>query len=178
VPIPTDPPYRIGFGYDIHRLEPQAPEGPGRPFLLAGVPIPHDRGPVAHSDGDALYHAVTDALLGALALPDIGQLFPDNHPDNDARDSASFLRDAHRRITDAGWRVANLDAAVILQRPKIGDLKLVMRHNLAGLLDTPLDRINVKGRTKEQVDATGQGLAVEVHALLLLVRAPAPGAAH
>lgn len=163
--------FRVGHGYDLHRLEPLAPEGRGRAFVLGGVRLEHTRGPVSHSDGDALYHAVTDAILGALAQPDIGQLFPDNAPENDGRDSAEFLRGAAERIGAMGWRVVNIDATVILERPKIGTLKDAMRANIAREVGIDVSCVNLKGKTKEEVDAVGQGLAVEVHAVALLERA-------
>ncbi len=166
-----DPNFRVGLGYDVHRLEPLEPEGRGKPFLLAGVRLDHDRGPVAHSDGDALYHVVTDAILGAAGLPDIGQFFPDTDPENFSIDSAVILAEAVKRAREAGWLVGNVDAIVVLQRPKIADLKAKMRENIAAILGVPLERVNVKGRTKEQVDTVGQGLAVETHAAVMLIRA-------
>jgi 2-C-methyl-D-erythritol 2,4-cyclodiphosphate synthase len=161
----------VGLGYDIHRLEPLEPEGRGKPFLLAGVRLQHDRGPVAHSDGDALYHVVTDAILGAAGLPDIGQYFPDTAPENESIDSGVILGEAVRRAREAGWAIGNVDAIVILQTPKIAGLKMQMRENLALRLGVPLDRVNVKGRTKEEMDTVGQGLAVETQAAVLLIRA-------
>ncbi|MCE7974682.1 MAG: 2-C-methyl-D-erythritol 2,4-cyclodiphosphate synthase [Leptolyngbya sp. PLA1] len=162
--------FRIGHGYDLHRLEPQAPVGQGRPLILAGVRLAHDRGPIAHSDGDALYHAVTDAILGALALPDIGQLFPDTDPRHESQDSEVFLRAAADRAAALGWHVENLDATVILERPKLSPHKDAMRANLARVLAISDDRVNVKGKTHERVDAVGEGRAVEVHAVVLLRR--------
>lgn len=166
------PALRVGHGYDLHRLERLAPEGPGRPLILGGVTIDHDptlkMGPVAHSDGDALLHAITDALLGALAQPDIGQLFPNDDPRHDAQDSALFLAEATRRVASAGYTIANLDATVILERPKLSPHKDAIRANLARLLALPVDRVNVKGKTHEKVDAVGEGRAVEVHAVVLL----------
>jgi 2-C-methyl-D-erythritol 2,4-cyclodiphosphate synthase len=170
-PNPTPLAFRIGHGYDLHRLEPLAPAGPGRPLILGGVRVDHNRGPVAHSDGDALLHAVTDALLGAIGEPDIGQLFPNDDPRNDAEDSAVFLAEATKRVAAAGYTVANLDATVILERPKLSPHKDALRANIARLLGLPLDRINVKGKTHEKVDAVGEGRAVEVHAVVLLTRA-------
>jgi len=161
---------RIGHGYDLHRLEPHPPEGAGRTLILGGVPLAHDTGPVAHSDGDALYHAVTDAILGALALPDIGQLFPDTDPRHEARDSEVFLRAASEQAAALGWRVENLDATVILERPKLSPHKDAMRANLARVLGIEPGRVNVKGKTHERVDAVGEGRAVEVHAAVLLRR--------
>ncbi len=163
---------RIGHGYDLHRLEPLAPAGRGRPLVLAGVRLDHPLGPVSHSDGDALYHAVTDAILGALGLPDIGQLFPDTDPRHSGEDSSVYVAEASKRAREAGWLVQNLDATVILERPKIGPVKERLRANLAQVLGLPLERVNIKGKTHEGVDAVGQGLAVEVHALVLLHREP------
>lgn len=162
---------RIGHGYDLHRLEPVAPDGAGRPFVLGGVPVPHDRGPVGHSDGDALLHAVTDALLGAMGQPDIGQLFPDTDPQWAGRDSSHFLHEAVRRMRAAGLRVGNLDATVICERPKIGPVKEAIRARLADLLGVPVTALNVKGKTHEKVDAVGEGRAIEVHVVALLVPA-------
>lgn len=162
---------RIGHGYDLHRLEPIAPAGAGRPFILAGVPIDHDRGPVGHSDGDAVLHAVTDAILGALALPDIGQIYSDTDPQWDGADSSHFLVAAVRRARDGGWQIGNLDVTVICERPKIAPHKAAMIDNLARLLGTSVDRVNVKGKTHEGVDAIGEGRAIEVHVVVLLSRA-------
>jgi len=163
-------PYRIGHGFDVHRLEEKPPAGHGRTLILGGVNLAHDMGPVSHSDGDALYHAVTDAILGALALPDIGQLFPDTAVENEGRDSALFLEEAVKQANERGWGVVNVDATVVLQRPKISGHKQAMRENLARLLGVPIERVNVKGRTGERVDAVGEGRAVDAHAVLLLGR--------
>lgn len=165
------PPFRIGHGYDLHRLEPLPPHGQGRPFVLGGVSFDHDRGPVGHSDGDALLHAVTDALLGALGLEDIGQLFPDTDPAWDGTDSRVFLAAAVDRIRASGHAIGNLDATVILERPRLGPRKAEMREVLADLLGVPMERVNLKGKTHEKVDAVGEGRAIEVHVVVLLVRA-------
>lgn len=164
------PAWRVGHGYDLHRLEPIAPDGPGKPLVVGGVRFDHDRGPVAHSDGDALLHAVTDALLGAIGAPDIGQLFPDNAAENEGRDSADFLREAARLVRAAGYDLANLDATVILERPRLGARKAEIVANLAALLGVPTDRVNVKGKSHERVDAVGEGRAIEAHAVALLAR--------
>lgn len=163
--------FRIGHGYDLHRLDYRPPAGTGRPLILAGVTIPHDRGPISHSDGDALYHAATDAILGALGLPDIGQLFPDTDPRHESGNSAEFLHAAVEQAIKAAWWVENLDATVILERPKLSPHKDTMRRNLASLLRVDTDRVNIKGKTNEQVDAVGEGRAVEVHCVVLLSRA-------
>lgn len=163
-------PFRIGHGYDLHRLEPCAPAGTGRPFVLGGVRFEHDRGPVAHSDGDVLMHAVTDAILGALGEPDIGQLFPDNAPENDGRDSRVFLEEAVRRMRAHGWTVGNMDMTVICERPKMGPRKREVVENLAHILGVPAANLNLKGKTHERVDAVGEGRAIEAHVVALLVR--------
>ena len=173
---PTHPDERrIGHGYDLHRLEPVAPAGAGRPFVLAGVPFEHDLGPVGHSDADALFHAVTDALLGALALPDIGQLFPDTDPRHDNADSGPMLDEAVRLVREAGWAIENVDATVVLERPKVNPVKGALRESLARRLGVVIDRVNVKGKTHEGVGELGAGLAVEVHALALLCAARGGG---
>ncbi len=162
------PPIRIGHGYDLHRLEPTAPQGRGRPFILAGIRFEHPTGPVGHSDGDAVYHAVTDAILGALGESDIGQLFSDTDPRYDGADSAAFVEAATTRMRDAGYAIGNLDITVICQRPKVAARKPEMIANVAGLLGCPVERVNLKGKTHEEVDAVGEGRAVEVHAVVLL----------
>ncbi|CAN5835581.1 hypothetical protein BH11PLA1_BH11PLA1_22430 [soil metagenome] len=164
-------PFRIGHGYDLHRLEPRAPAGAGRAFVIGGVvldDVAFSRGPVAHSDGDVLYHAVTDALLGALALPDIGQLFPDTAAAHEGQDSAEFVKAAMTAVRRAGYAVANIDCTVILQKPKLSPVKEAIRANLSKLLSTPVERVNIKGKTHEQVDAVGESRAVEAHVVVLL----------
>jgi 2-C-methyl-D-erythritol 2,4-cyclodiphosphate synthase len=164
-------PFRIGHGYDLHRLEPIAPDGPGRPFILAGVRFDHPVGPVGHSDGDALYHALTDALLGALGEADIGRLFPDTDPKYEGADSAVFVEVAAHKMRQAGYRVGNIDVTVICERPKLGGHRDEMKANIARLLRCDESQVNIKGKTHEEVDAVGEGRAVEVHAMALLHRA-------
>lgn len=161
---------RIGHGYDLHRLEPLAPAGAGRPFVLGGVRIDHERGPVGHSDGDALLHAATDAILGALGMPDIGQLFPDTDPAWEGRESRVFAEEAARRMRAAGWDIGNMDMTVICERPKIGAHKGAIIARMAQILGVDADRLNLKGKTHEKVDAVGEGRAIEVHAAVLLQR--------
>jgi 2-C-methyl-D-erythritol 2,4-cyclodiphosphate synthase len=161
---------RIGHGFDLHRLEPGPPKGAGRGMIVGGVRLDWPMGPVGHSDGDVLYHAVTDALLGALALPDIGQLFPDDDPRHEGRDSAEFVAEAVRRVHAAGWGVGNIDCTVILEKPRVSPVKESMRRDLAGLLGVPVERVNVKGKSHEKVDAVGEGRAIEAHAVVILVR--------
>jgi len=162
------PSQRIGHGYDLHRLEPVAPQGPGRPFILAGVRLDHPCGPVGHSDGDVIYHAVTDAILGALGQADIGQLFADTDPRYEGADSILFVEAAVERMREEGYGIGNLDITVICQRPKIAGHKPRMIANLAGALGCDVDRVNLKGKTHEEVDAVGEGRAVEAHAVVLL----------
>ncbi len=187
-PLPGPLPMRIGHGWDLHRLEPRPPVGKGRAMIVGGVKLPDPTpgggggwgvgerggapvGPVGHSDGDVLYHAVTDALLGALGQQDIGQLFPDTDPKHEGQDSAVFLEEAVRRVHVAGYVVGNLDTTVVLERPKIGPHKERIRANLARLLGVPPDRVNVKGKTHEKVDSVGEGRAIEAHACVLLLLA-------
>lgn len=166
-----DLPYRIGHGYDLHRLEPRPPAGKGRRLILGGVAFPdHPLGPISHSDGDAVYHAVTDAILGALALPDIGQLFPDDDPRHESADSAVFVKAAADRLAAFGYILGNIDITLICEGPKISPHKQQMIENIARLLHCESAQINLKGKTHEKVDAVGEGRAVEVHAVVLLVR--------
>jgi len=163
---PPSLPLRIGHGYDIHRLEP--PERGGKPMILGGVRLDHESGPAGHSDGDALLHALTDAILGALGQTDIGGLFPDTDEANRDRDSTDFLDEALRRMRAAGFGIANVDCTVILERPKIGPVRGEIIERLASAMGVDRSRVNVKGKTHESVDAVGQGRAVEVHVLALL----------
>jgi 2-C-methyl-D-erythritol 2,4-cyclodiphosphate synthase len=161
---------RIGHGYDLHRLEPRPPNGNGRVLVLGGVKFPdHPSGPISHSDGDAVFHAVTDAILGALGEPDIGQLFPDTDPANESSDSSTFLRDAARRMTSRGFAIGNLDITLICERPKVGRHKAAMISTIARLLNCEPSQVNLKGKTHEKVDAVGEGRALEVHAVALLM---------
>lgn len=164
----TPPPLRIGHGYDLHRLEPPPPAGSGRAFVLGGVRFDHPVGPVGHSDGDAVYHAVVDALLGALGLPDIGQAFPDTDPKWDGQDSAYFVERAREAVAERGFVVVNVDVTVICERPKLAPAKDAMIANIARLLRVERARVNLKGKTHEKVDAVGEGRAVEVHVVALL----------
>lgn len=165
-----NPNIRVGHGFDLHRLAPLSGAGErGRPLIIGGVRFVSEVGPVGHSDGDALLHAVTDAILGALALPDIGQLFPDTDPKWAGANSETFLAEALKLA--AGWRIVNLDATVILEKPKIGARKEEVRKNLARILGVGQGQVNIKGKTHERVDAVGEGRAIEVHAVVLLSRA-------
>lgn len=156
---------RIGHGFDLHRLE------PGHVLIVGGLRLEHDRGCDAHSDGDVVYHAVTDAVLGALAQEDIGQLFPDNDSRWKAAGSRLFVEEAARRMRDAGYAIGNLDVTVILQKPRLGPHKQAMRRNLAELLGCDISQVNLKGKTHEQVDALGENRAIACHAVVLLTPA-------
>jgi len=153
---------RIGHGYDLHRLEPDLP------LIVGGVRLEHDRGCAAHSDGDVVYHAVTDAILGALGQDDIGQIFPDNDPKWKGADSRVFVQEAVRRMIDAGYTLGNIDITVILERPKLSPHKSEIKNNLADLLGCDLSQVNLKGKTHEQVDALGENRAIACHVVLLL----------
>jgi 2-C-methyl-D-erythritol 2,4-cyclodiphosphate synthase len=176
-------PFRVGHGWDLHRLDRAQPHGRGKAVMIGGVNFGlisqaggDEMGVVAHSDGDVLLHAVTDAILGALGLPDIGQLFPDNDPAEAGRDSSVYVIEAVRKAREGGYVIGNLDCTVICQWPKIGPVKEQMRLNLARLLETTPDRVNLKGKTHEGVDAVGELRALEAHAVVLLVSVENPAA--
>ena len=156
-------PFRVGHGFDLHRLE------HGLNFILGGVRLEYDRGCEAHSDGDVVYHAVTDAILGALAEDDIGRIFPDSDPKWKSVDSRVFVEQAVQRMNHAGYKVGNLDVTVILQKPTISQYKEQIRSNLSQLLECGFDQVNIKGKTHEHVDAIGESRAVACHAVVLLL---------
>jgi len=158
---------RIGHGYDVHRF------GDGDGIVIGGVRIPHDRGLVAHSDGDVLIHALCDALLGAIAAGDIGRNFPDTDPANAGIDSRLLLREVLRQVQAAGWRLANLDTTIVAQAPKMAPHIDTMRRNLAADLAVGVDRVNVKATTTERLGFAGRGEGIAAHAVVLLERAGA-----
>ena len=160
---------RIGHGFDLHRLEPSTPQQP-RKLVVAGRRLPHDRGVVAHSDGDVVCHALVDALLGALCLGDIGRMFPDDDPAWKEQDSRHFVREALRLVHDHDHVVGNVDVTVILQAPKLVPHLVDMRSNLAELLACPFDRVNLKAKTHEQVDSLGRNESIAAHVVVLLAR--------
>jgi 2-C-methyl-D-erythritol 2,4-cyclodiphosphate synthase len=153
---------RAGTGYDLHRLV------PGRPLILGGVTIPSDRGALGHSDADVVCHAVTDAILGAAALGDIGRHFPDTDARWKDADSIDLLRRVVQLVTDRGLMVGNVDVTVILETPKIRGHVDAMRDSLAAALGIAAERVSVKGKTNEGVDAIGRGEAIAAHAIALL----------
>ena len=154
--------YRVGSGHDTHRL------AEGRPLILGGVRIDHPKGLVGHSDADAVLHAVTDALLGAAGLGDLGDAYPDTDPRWKDADSRLFLAEARVRLNQLGWRVVNLDATVFAQEPKLGPVKAAIRDSLADLLGVPADAVNVKAKTGERVGHIGRGEAIGCHAVVLI----------
>jgi len=153
---------RIGHGYDLHRLE------PGYKLILGGVELEHDRGCAGHSDGDAVLHCVVDSVLGALSLPDIGQLFSDKDPRWKGAPSDLFMKEAFRRMQALGFEIGNLDVTIILERPKLAPHKATIRKNIADLMQCETHRVNVKAKTHEKVDAVGENRAVEVHTVAIL----------
>ncbi len=161
---------RVGQGWDLHRLEPAGGSESAQPLIIGGIEVSTEFRVVAHSDGDVLFHAITDAILGALALPDIGELFPPEDDRWKGTNSAVFLREAMSRARAAGWVVENLDATVILQEPKLREFKGRVRENLAGVLGLDVGDVNVKGKSHERVDAVGESRAIEAHAVVLLSR--------
>jgi 2-C-methyl-D-erythritol 2,4-cyclodiphosphate synthase len=157
-----DLPYRVGAGHDTHRLD------AGRRLVLGGVLIDHPRGLVGHSDSDVVLHAVTDALLGAAGLGDIGDCYPDTDPRWANADSRLFVTETVAKLNRAGWGVVNLDVTIFAQEPKLGSLKLAIRDNLAQLLAVPPQRINVKAKTGEKVGHIGRAEAIACSATVLL----------
>ena len=156
---------RIGQGFDVHAF------GDGDHVVLGGVRIPHERGVVAHSDGDVAIHALCDAMLGALALGDIGQHFPPGDPQWKGTDSRAFLRRCNELIGERGWRVGNADITVICERPKVGPHATAMRELMAADLGIELDAVSVKATTSEKLGFTGRGEGIAAQAVVLLVRA-------
>lgn len=153
---------RIGIGTDIHRLV------AGRKLIIAGVDIPSPVGELAHSDGDVLYHALSDAILGALALGDIGVYFPDTSEETSDMDSSEILRFAYKAMVDKGYEIGNVDITITLETPKLKKYREQMRNNIAALLNTDIENISVKAGTNEGLDDVGHGLAIRVDAVVLL----------
>lgn len=156
---------RIGTGYDVHAFE------QGRKLIIGGVEIPHERGLAGHSDADVLLHAITDAMLGALALGDIGKLYPDSSADFKDIDSRILLRDAFALIKSKGYAIGNLDAVIVAQRPKMAPYIEAMRENVAGDLETEIGRISIKATTTERLGFEGREEGISSQAVILLVKA-------
>jgi len=156
---------RIGEGWDVHALV------PGRALVIGGVAIPHGRGLLGHSDADVLLHAITDALLGAAALGDIGRHFPDTDPRFKGADSVLLLEEAAARVTAAGWDIANVDSTVVAQAPRLAPHIPAMRERIAKALKLDVSQVNVKAKTAEKLGPVGQGQGIEARAVVLLVGA-------
>ena len=154
--------YRIGSGYDIHKLT------EGRDLIIGGVKITHEKGLLGHSDADVLVHAIIDALLGALALDDIGTLFPDNDARYKDIDSTILLAHVYEKIKTKGYEVANLDSNIIAQQPKMMPYIPKMKEVLCKILEIDNLQLSIKAKTKEKMDSVGQGLAIEANAVVLL----------
>ncbi|MFQ8626209.1 MAG: 2-C-methyl-D-erythritol 2,4-cyclodiphosphate synthase [Candidatus Gastranaerophilaceae bacterium] len=157
--------YRIGLGYDIHKLT------QGRDLIIGGVKITHEKGLLGHSDADVLVHAIIDGMLGALALADIGTLFPDTDPFYKDADSTVLLKKVYELIKEKNYEIQNIDSNIIAQRPKMMPYIPKMRDALAKILEINLDQISKKAKTNEKMDAVGQELAIEAHAVVLLKKA-------
>jgi 2-C-methyl-D-erythritol 2,4-cyclodiphosphate synthase len=157
---------RIGHGFDAHQLV------EGRPFILGGVTIPFERGPLGHSDGDTLTHAVCDALLGAAALGDLGAHFPDTDPQWKGANSLTLLAAVHEQLVRHGWTIANIDATVVVQRPKLAPYIAPMRDALAETLTLDVAAISVKAKTSEGMGYTGDGSGIAAYAVALIAALP------
>ncbi|MDA0591258.1 MAG: 2-C-methyl-D-erythritol 2,4-cyclodiphosphate synthase [Planctomycetota bacterium] len=160
----ASPPVRIGLGHDSHRL------GPDRRLILGGVEVPFDRGLIGHSDADVLLHAVTDGLLGALALGDIGEWFPNTDPQWEGADSAVFVTEAAKAVRDRGWEIANLDCTIFAELPKLSPFKEQIASNVASLLAVDRDVVSIKAKTGEKVGPIGRGESISAEAAVLLYR--------
>jgi 2-C-methyl-D-erythritol 2,4-cyclodiphosphate synthase len=158
------PALRVGEGWDTHRLV------PGRTLVLGGVTIPHSHGLLGHSDADALAHAITDALLGAAGLGDIGRHFPDTDAAFAGADSIALLAEAARRVQAAGWQLVNVDSTIVAQAPKMAPHIPAMRSRLAAALGLADEAVNVKAKTAEKMGPVGDGQAIEARAVCLLMR--------
>lgn len=157
-------PFRVGLGYDSHRLV------PGRPLVLGGVTVPYPSGLDGHSDADVLLHALTDAICGAAGLPDIGMIFPNNDPRWKNANSGLLLQEVGAKARAAGWQIVNLDAVLIAERPKIAPFVPQMRENVAKLLQLEVNCVNIRGKTAEGLGALGAGEGMAAHAVCLVTR--------
>lgn len=160
--------FRVGHGYDVHRL------AAGRKLIIGGVEIPHSLGLLGHSDADVLTHAIMDAMLGALALGDIGQHFPDTDPRFAGADSIRLLMHVNAIIQQKGWEVGNIDATVLAQAPKLAPHIVKMRKRIAEAIGAELDQISIKATTEEKLGFTGNQEGIAAHSVVLLTRIPSP----
>lgn len=158
-------PFRVGFGYDLHRLV------EGRKLILGGVNIPHSKGLLGHSDGDCLAHAIADAILGAAGLSDIGHFFPDTDPIHKDMDSQEILKRAQKEVFNLGYTISNIDSTIIAEEPKIAPYKELMKQKMAKSLGIELFQIGIKATTNEKIGPIGAREAIAAHAVCLLTRA-------
>ncbi|MFY7857638.1 MAG: 2-C-methyl-D-erythritol 2,4-cyclodiphosphate synthase [Rubrivivax sp.] len=161
---------RVGEGWDTHALV------TGRPLVLGGVTVPHTHGLLGHSDADALLHAITDAVLGAAGLGDIGRHFPDTDPAFRGADSVRLLQGAVARAGEAGWQLVNIDSTIVAQAPKMAPHIPAMRERIAQAVGLPVEAVNVKAKTAEKMGPVGEGRAIEARAVCLLAAVPRPAA--
>jgi 2-C-methyl-D-erythritol 2,4-cyclodiphosphate synthase len=156
--------YRTGFGFDVHALT------ENRKLILGGIEIPYAKGLIGHSDADALLHSITDALLGAAALGDIGQHFPDTDPEYKDADSSIFLRQAYKMVKEKGYSLGNIDSLISLQEPKIAKYIIKMRENISSILEVDLDQVSVKAGTNEKLGFVGREEGIAVFSTVLLIK--------
>jgi 2-C-methyl-D-erythritol 2,4-cyclodiphosphate synthase len=156
--------FRTGFGFDVHAMT------KGRKLILGGIEIPHSRGLLGHSDADALLHSITDAMLGALALGDIGQHFPDTKPEYKDADSSMFLRLTYKMVRQKGYKLGNIDSMISLQQPKISKFIMKMRENISSILEVGLNQVSVKAGTNEKLGFIGREEGVAVFSTVLLIK--------
>jgi len=162
----TSPPYKIGHGYDLHRLQ------PGGRLLLGSIEVSTDLSPIAHSDGDVVLHALVDAILGAIGQGDIGELFPNTDPRWKNAPSQVFVQAAVAKLQTAGYAIANVDVTILAERPKLKPFKPAIKSAVAQMLNLPPDRVNIKAGTNEGCDAIGRGEAIAADVVLLLQKSP------
>ncbi|TDM42798.1 2-C-methyl-D-erythritol 2,4-cyclodiphosphate synthase [Macrococcoides goetzii] len=155
---------RIGYGYDVHQLV------EGRPLIIGGIELEHDKGLLGHSDADVLLHAITDAILGAVSLGDIGKFFPDDDPKYKGADSKVLLKDAYQHVLELGYEIGNLDATIIAEKPKFRPHIDAMRESIANVLNTDIFNVNVKATTNEKMGYLGRQEGIQAQAVVLLLK--------
>lgn len=155
---------RIGYGYDVHQLI------EGRPLIIGGTELVHDKGLLGHSDADVLLHAITDAILGAVSLGDIGKFFPDDDPKYKGADSKVLLKDAYQHVLELGYEIGNLDATIIAEKPKFRPHIDAMRESIANVLNTDIFNVNVKATTNEKMGYLGRQEGIQAQAVVLLLK--------
>ena len=155
---------RIGYGYDVHQLV------EGRPLIIGGIELVHDKGLLGHSDADVLLHAITDAILGAVSLGDIGKFFPDDDPKYKGADSKVLLKDAYQHVLELGYEIGNLDATIVAEKPKFRPHIDAMRESIANVLNTDIFNVNVKATTNEKMGYLGRQEGIQAQAVVLLLK--------